>query len=64
MKDLILSGIAGLTSVLSHGAAHYTFGNPESFAAAGVSEVGAVVLVTSTTGSYLLLNLDQLKGMY
>jgi len=61
MKDLIISGLGGITSGLTHGAAHYIFGNPESFAAAGVSEVGAVVVATGFAGTYLTLNLDMLE---
>lgn len=64
MRDLIISALGGITSGAAHGAAHYYFGNPESFAAAGVSEVGLVVVATGFAGTYLTLNLEMLEGAY
>jgi len=63
-RNLIISLLGGLTTGLAHGAAHYYFGNPESFAAAGVTEVGAVVFTAGFLGTYLTLNLDKLDSVY
>jgi hypothetical protein len=60
-NDLAISLIGAATNWIAHTAAHSYFGNPESFAAAGVTEVGGVVAGAGFIGTYLTLNLDILK---
>jgi len=64
VRNIIISVLGGITSGAAHGAAHYYFGNPESFASAGVTEVGAVVVATGFIGTWLTLNLDKIENMY
>lgn len=49
---LVEPGIVGIGTGLLHGAAHYTFGDPSSFGAAAVSEVGVVVVLSAAALTY------------
>jgi len=64
MKDLIISGLGGLATGLTHYAAHMKYGDPAVFEQAGVTEAGIAVSIVAFAGTYLTLNLQILEDAY
>jgi len=64
MKDLIISGLGGALTGLTHYTAHMKYGDSTVFEQAGVTEAGIAVSVIAFLGTYLTLNLEILEDAY